>query len=160
MLKKIAVSCCILLSYASCGQANKTLKDPVFQKGDIVLFPAFIFALSLPCCWDEQLDSIKPVAKFLKHHPELKAEVAVHMSYLGSAEMNNRLSDFRARRVRETLVNYFGVDSSALSYKGYGESKLLMSEAQIKKAKTPEEQQKLHNINTRTELIITEVKAP
>lgn len=160
MLKKIAVSCCILQSYASCGQANKTLKDPVFQKGDVIRTTNIIFGSSHPLGGSFELDSVKPIADFLQRYPELKVEIAVHTDSRGSSKGNYNLSHSRAQAIRDVLVNNFHIDSSQVSSKGYGESKLLMSEAQIKKAKTPEEQQKLHNINTRTELIITEVKAP
>jgi outer membrane protein OmpA-like peptidoglycan-associated protein len=158
LLKKIIVLFCLFLSVMGYGQANKTLKDSVFQKGDIIRFPHVVFALSNPCCWGEQLDSIELVANFLKQRSELHAEVAVHMSCPGTPEMNDRLSDFRARHVWNALVVHFKVDSSQVKYKGYGENKLLISQAQIKKAKTNEEKQKLHNINIRMELIVKDIK--
>lgn len=154
------VSFGLFLSVMGYGQANKTLKDSVFQKGDIIRTTNIMFGTSHPMGGGYTFDSIQPIADFLKRYPELKVEVAVHTDSRGSYEGNFHLSRSRASAIRDELVVYFKVDSARLSYKGYGESKLLISEVQINKAKTKEEQNKLHGMNRRVELIVQDVAIP
>lgn len=159
-MKKIIVPFCLFLAYVSYGQANKTLKDSVFQKGNIIRTTHILFGASHPMAGENTKDSIKPIADFLKRFPELKVEIAVHTDSRGSYEGNVHLSRFRAGAVMDALVVDFEVASSQLSYHGYGKSKLLISEAQIKKAKTKEEQNKLHSMNRRLELIVQDIAIP
>ena len=157
MLKHIFIAGYLLISCSSYAQANKTLKDSVFKKGDIIRFPALDMGASNRCCSDGSMDSLKLVAAFLKRHPELMVQVATHTDIRGSAENNLLLTDFRARSIRDVLILHMHADSSQLSYKGYGESNPIIPESQIGKAKTREEENTLHGFNRRTELIVTDV---
>lgn len=160
MLKKITIFFCLLFACNLYGQVNKTLKDSVFQKGDIIRTTNILFGLSHPFGGRFELDSVKPIADFLQRYSELIVEVAVHTDSRGSYEGNYHLSNSRAHAIRDVLVNDFHIDSSRISSKGYGESKLIIKNNQIEKAKSNEDKNNLHSINRRTELIITEVKAP
>jgi outer membrane protein OmpA-like peptidoglycan-associated protein len=160
LLKKIIISFCSFLSVTGYAQANKTLKDSVFQKGDVIRTTNIMFGTSHPMGGGYTFDSIQPIADFFKRYPELKLEVAVHTDSRGSYEGNFNLSRSRASAIRDELVTHFKIDSSQVNYKGYGESKLLISEAQINKAKTKEEQNKLHGMNRRVELIVKDIKLP
>ena len=157
-MKKILVSCCLLFSWACDGQANKTLKDSVFQKGDVIRTTQISFGLSHPLGGRFELDSVKPIADFLRRYPELHVEVAVHTDSRGSSEGNFHLSNSRADAIKDVLIHDFQIDSFRISKRGYGESKLIINNNQIEKAKNKEEQNKLHNINRRTELIVTDIK--
>lgn len=157
-MKKIVLSFSLLFSCICYGQANKTLKDSVFQKGDVIRTTHIMFGASHPLGGGFELDSIKPIADFLQRYPELQVEVAVHTDSWGSFEGNNRLSTSRANAVKDVLVHNFHIDSSRIRSKGYGESKLIISNSQIEKNKNKEEQNKLHSINRRTELIVTDIK--
>ncbi len=136
---------------------NKTFNDSVFSKGDIIKIPELIYECSFPI-GKETMDSLMPVANFLKRFPNLKVEVGCHTDSRGAAEGNSRLSEFRAKHVLEVLVIHHGIDSSRVTCKGYGETALIILEKEILKAKTQKEQQNLHSINRRTELLVTEVK--
>lgn len=150
----------IFLLFLACfayGQPNKTLQDSVFQKGGIVRTPIIIYSLSYPLGGQDSFDSIKPIADFLNKNPGLRVEVAVHTDTRGSDHNNLLISSFRARAVKDYLIHVFHIDSSRVKSGGYGESKPIIPETQIKKATSKEEAEKLHRINRRTELIITDV---
>lgn len=104
------------------------------------------------------MESLKPVADFIKKHPTLKFEIGCHTDFRGSIESNKQLSEFRAIHIYEFLVMEFGIDSEKLSYKGYGETFPLISEEEIAKAATNEEKAKLYMVNQRTELKVVAVK--
>jgi len=140
------------------GQTSKTLKDTIFKKGDIIKIPTIIYTLSKPCCADSQRDSIKPVALFLNAHKDLKVVIAASTDSRGTYDKNLLLSTARAKSVWESLVFDFKVDSNSVKYKGYGESKLIISDTKILNVKTKEQKEELHRINRRTELIVIESK--
>lgn len=62
------------------------------------------------------------IVKILNEYPTAKFTVEGHTDSVGSAELNQRLSDARANSVKEYLVEH-GVDAFRLSALGYGETK-------------------------------------
>ncbi len=83
----------------------------------------------------------------LQDNPELKIELSSHTDDRNSDEYNLDLSQRRAKSAVDYLVSQ-GIDPTRLVAKGYGESKLLIPNAQ-----TEEE----HQVNRRTEFKILEV---
>lgn len=83
----------------------------------------------------------------LTDNPELKIELSSHTDSRNTDEYNLALSDRRAKSAVDYLVSQ-GIDPTRLVAKGYGESKLLIPDAQ-----TEEE----HQVNRRTEFKILEV---
>ena len=161
-MKNIFISTFCLLTLTAFGQTGsklryKTLKDSTFAKGDIIKIPELIFDLSYPIR-PETIDSLELVSAFLKNNPTLIVEVGCHTDLRGSIELNNRISEFRAYHVREVLVRREGIDSSRVTYKGYGETAPIVSERAIQEAKTKEEKEKLSAINGRTELLVIDTK--
>jgi outer membrane protein OmpA-like peptidoglycan-associated protein len=136
---------------------NKTIKDTIFSKGDIIKIPELIYQHSFPI-GKETMDSLIPVANFLKRFPNLKVEIGCHTDSRGDADGNNRLSEFRAKHVLEVLVIHHGIDASRITCKSYGESAPIIADKEILKAKTDKDKAKLYAINRRTELKVLEVK--
>jgi outer membrane protein OmpA-like peptidoglycan-associated protein len=86
---------------------------------------------------------------FLKANPAVKIEIAGHTDTRDDAATNMVLSTNRAKAVYDFLVTG-GIDPKRLSYKGYGETKPIISDEEI--AKLPEDQrEKAHQENRRTE---------
>ncbi len=83
----------------------------------------------------------------LTDNPELKIELSSHTDDRNSDEYNMALSERRAQSAVSYLVSQ-GIDPTRLVAKGYGESKLLIPNAQ-----TEEE----HQVNRRTEFKILEI---
>lgn len=71
---------------------------------------------------------LQEVAKVIKDHPSLKKiRVEGHASSEGNDDYNMRLSDARAKAVRDYLINEGGVAADRLEAKGYGETKPIAS---------------------------------
>lgn len=88
------------------------------------------------------------LVKILKDNPSIRIELSSHTDSRSSDAYNLDLSQRRA----ESAVNYLvsqGIEASRLVAKGYGESRLLIENAQ-----TEEE----HQVNRRTEFKVIEIK--
>ena len=92
----------------------------------------------------EELDKLVTV---LKDNPTLKIELGSHTDARASDAYNQKLSQNRAKSAVEYIVSK-GIDTGRLTYKGYGETQLI-----VKNAKTEEE----HQRNRRTEFKILEL---
>jgi OOP family OmpA-OmpF porin len=79
-----------------------------FGSGSDLLLPGF-----------ERL--LRDAAQTLINNPDINVEVAGHTDDTGDANFNLGLSERRAKTVMDYLIQY-GVDSSRLTYRGYGES--------------------------------------
>ena len=66
------------------------------------------------------------VGSVLKSNPEIKVVIEGHTDDRGSASANLRLSDNRAKSVREALIER-GIDADRMEAIGYGESKPIAS---------------------------------
>ncbi|MES2555146.1 MAG: OmpA family protein [Bacteroidota bacterium] len=87
---------------------------------------------------------------FLKTNATLKIELGGHTDTRGDAAENQVLSQNRAKAVFDYLVKQ-GIDAKRMTYKGYGETKTIISDEQISKMTTEKEKEKAHQENRRTE---------
>lgn len=83
--------------------------------------------------------------KLMTDNPNLKIEIAGHTDNVGSAALNKRLSENRAKAVVDFLIGR-GIEAHRLSFKGYGFDKPIATNT------TPEGRQ----LNRRTEFEIME----
>ncbi len=67
---------------------------------------------------------VAKIAVILKEHPDLKIEIAGYTDSVGDAAKNQKLSEDRAKSVKEALIKE-GISPDRLVAKGYGESKPL-----------------------------------
>lgn len=117
-------------------------------------FPTFLFKLnSTEPYWqysesssESPEESINLMAATLKDNPTIIIEIWGHCD---SKEKNQaQLSLNRAEYYAQELVKK-GIDTARLLIKGYGSKKPLIKEEQIKKVKTKEEKEALHQKNRR-----------
>ncbi|WP_026260612.1 OmpA family protein [Spirosoma luteum] len=92
-------------------------------------------------------DELDKLVTILKDNPTLKIELGSHTDARATDAYNQKLSQNRAKSAVEYIVSK-GVDADRLTYKGYGETQLI-----VKNAKTEEE----HQRNRRTEFKILEL---
>lgn len=99
---------------------------------------------------------IDSIVVFMNQHPNLVIEVGSHTDTRGTSEFNLKLSEKRAESIVKKLIS-LGVDSSRLTFKGYGEEQPIISEELISKVESSDEKERLYAINRRNELKIIKI---
>ena len=100
------------------------MKAALDKDGRVQLY-GILFDVDKATLKDESVKQLQHVVTLMKDNPELVLEVQGHTDDQGSDDYNLKLSQSRA----ETVVTYlglFGIDTSRLAPKGYGESKPVM----------------------------------
>jgi OOP family OmpA-OmpF porin len=85
------------------------LKNVLFEQGKTVMLK-------------ESYDELDLVVQFLKHHKDVRIEVAGHTDNRGIASQNVKLSKARAEKVKEYLIQK-GIEAKRITGKGYGGTK-------------------------------------
>jgi outer membrane protein OmpA-like peptidoglycan-associated protein len=111
---------------SGCVPVGAEIKSELERTGKIVLELGSMSGKALPADARARLDQIGPV---LTQLPDLRIEIAGHTDTRGSASANTRLSEERARAVRNYLVqNFPEIKPERFTVKGHGESKPLVKE--------------------------------
>lgn len=97
----------------------------------------------------ESMKILDDLAAFLELNDNLSVEIASHTDARGSDTYNQRLSQARAKSCVDYLIGK-GIAADRLMATGYGESKPLITEADINAMPTKEEQEVAHQKNRRT----------
>ena len=92
------------------------------------LAPVVIFRQGKSVIDASQKPSVAMIATYMKNHPTCKVRVNGYASPEGKAELNQKLSDARAKAVRDMLVNTYKISSDRISYKGLGVTDELFDE--------------------------------
>jgi len=71
---------------------------------------------------DQNMELLNDVVTALEMNPDITIEIRGHTDSKGSDRSNEKLSHNRVKSVRDYLVDTGGVDSSRITYKGYGEA--------------------------------------
>lgn len=71
---------------------------------------------------DESASELGVIIKLMEKNPTLKIEIGGHTDNTGTAELNQKLSENRAKSVYNYLITH-GVAADRLSYKGYAATK-------------------------------------
>ena len=86
---------------------------------------------------------------YLKKNPKINIELGGHTDSRGNKDDNLKLSNDRAKAVYEYLVNN-GITAERLSFKGYGSTQPIISDAEIAKLNSEQEKEQAHQKNRRT----------
>lgn len=84
------------------------------------------FATGMYDLTSESKTVIEGFTEFLNDNPSIKVEIQGHTDDVGNDKSNQLLSENRAKSVFDYIIQK-GIDSSRLTYKGYGESKPIAS---------------------------------
>jgi outer membrane protein OmpA-like peptidoglycan-associated protein/Tol biopolymer transport system component len=98
----------------------------------------------------ESFIELNKLYDFLKNNPTLKIEIGGHTDTRGDDKDNLKLSNDRAKAVYDYIVAK-GMDAKRMSFKGYGETKPVLSDSEIAKLATEQEREIAHQSNRRTE---------
>ncbi len=96
-------------------------------------------------------DSLNYLYNILSDNPSIVVELNAHTDSRGDKKKNQELSQARAQSCVDYLVKEKGINAKRLVARGFGADKLLIPDSEIKKAKTKEEQEAMHQKNRRTE---------
>jgi outer membrane protein OmpA-like peptidoglycan-associated protein len=88
-------------------------------RGAAVTLPNLYFTQSTASLLSTSRPVLNSLARTLRQQPTLRLEIAGHTDNIGDAALNLRLSEQRARVVRQYLVQQ-GIDSVRLVARGYG----------------------------------------
>ncbi|UOR04566.1 PA14 domain-containing protein [Hymenobacter aerilatus] len=88
-------------------------------KGETLTLPNLYFTRSTAALLPTSYPTLNTLARTLQQQPALRLTIAGHTDNVGDAQLNQRLSEQRARVVRRYLVQQ-GIDSLRLAAVGYG----------------------------------------
>ena len=92
------------------------------------LAPVVIFQLGKSTIDASQKPSVAMIAKYMQNHPTSKVLINGYASPEGNAELNQKLSDARAKAVYDMLVNVYKISPDRLTHKGLGVTDELFDE--------------------------------
>lgn len=115
-----------------------------------IRFPAVLYDLGKADLRPESKDSLNFLYQTLIDNPTIVIQLSAHTDSRGSDKDNMKLSQARAQSCVDYLANEKKIPLARMSAKGFGESRLLVKDAEINKAKTKEEKEALHAKNRRT----------
>lgn len=115
-----------------------------------IRFPAVLYELGKADLKPESKDSLNFLYQTLVDNPTIIIQLSAHTDSRGNDKANQDLSQKRAQSCVDYLANEKKIPLARLSAKGFGETKLLVTDDVINKAKTKEEKEALHQKNRRT----------
>jgi peptidoglycan-associated lipoprotein len=132
-------------------ESTTFVKDFALQttKKKEIRFPEVLYDLGKYTLRPESEDSLMFLYQTLIDNPTIVIELSAHTDSRGSDKSNQILSENRAKSCVDFLISK-GIDPERLVPKGYGETRLLVTDAEIAKLKTVEEKEAAHQKNRRT----------
>lgn len=115
-----------------------------------IRFPAVLYELGKADLKPESKDSLNFLYQTLIDNPTIIIQLSAHTDSRGSDAKNQVLSQARAQSCVDYLANEKKIPLARLQAKGFGETRLLVTDDVINKAKTKEEKEALHQKNRRT----------
>ena len=172
----IIITWLILTCVTALGQTRKTVKDTIFNKGDIIKIPYIEFNGDgwiiekpyqinpsdphrfPPEYYVDYTDSLKIIGDFINSHKNFILEIGAFTDCRGTEKFSVLLSEFRAHRIYDYVFYKCGVDTSQIKYKGYGNSQPLVPCKKILNTADKVKREKLYSINRRYQLKVLEIK--
>lgn len=132
-------------------ERNICLKN--IEIGSVIILKNIFYDYNKATLRDASKNELERLTKLLKENPTIKIELSAHTDSRGGDAYNEKLSQRRAQSCVDYLIEK-GIATGRLVSKGYGESKLIKSDAEIAKLKFKEDKEAAHQENRRTEFKI------
>lgn len=119
----------------------------------LIKLPEIVYPFNKANITAQAADSLEFLYKILTDNPTIVVELRANTDSRGSDPYNLELSQRRA----DSAVGYLkrrGIAIERMQPKGYGETNLLISDAEINKLASEEEREAAHQLNRRTEFSI------
>ncbi len=132
------------------------VKDILLKKvevGEAIVLRNIFFDYDKATLRPASTAELERLTKLLTDNPTIKIEISGHTDSQGDNAYNKKLSENRAKAVVDYLIGK-GIKTERLVFAGYGEEKLIISDAEIAKMKTKSEKDDAHQQNRRTEFKI------
>lgn len=100
---------------------DMTLYEQVVSKG-MFTTRDILFDVGKSVIKAESFTTINKIASFMKEHPDISFRIDGHTDSDGSADLNQKLSEDRAKAIKDALIK-FGIRDYRLDAKGWGEAK-------------------------------------
>ena len=104
------------------AESEKTVYDALVAAGRWAT-QGILFETGKAAVQPESNPTLKQIAEALSKHPDLRVRIEGHTDNVGSAQLNQQLSEARAAAVKEVLVKEFGIDPKRLETAGLGDTK-------------------------------------
>ena len=104
------------------AEARKLKKDILLKKAEVgvkIVLNNIFFDFNKATLRPESVAELDRLNKFMTDTPSLKVEISGHTDNIGTAAVNQKLSENRAKAVVDYLLDK-GVDKDRLAFKGYG----------------------------------------
>lgn len=124
---------------------------PIREKG--IKLPEILYDFNKTTLTDQAKDSLDYLYDILVENPNIVIELRANTDSRGGDKYNMNLSQGRAESAVQYLISR-GIDAERMEPKGYGETNLLISDAEINKMATEEEREAAHQLNRRTDFIV------
>lgn len=105
---------------AALSECNAKAKQTEESMPDSFIEPVVSFRKSSADLEVTQLPNLENMVTYMEKYPELKLELKGYASPEGNAKFNQKLSERRANRVKEILVNKYGIDADRITATGMG----------------------------------------
>lgn len=116
-------------------ECNKT---PKYVKPETAtnLQPTVIFRQGKSVVDKSQLANIELIAQYMKNHKDANVEIKGYASPEGSKELNQKLSEARAKAVKDILVKKYKISADRLTTKGMGATDKLFEQVEFNRVAT------------------------
>jgi OOP family OmpA-OmpF porin len=94
---------------------------PVKERVAVILNILFDFDKAV--VKDKYHEDVKKIADLMQEFPDKNITIEGHTDNFGTEKYNQKLSEERAKSVRQYLIDKFGINGSRLTAVGYGEEK-------------------------------------
>ncbi|PCI93999.1 MAG: peptidoglycan-associated lipoprotein [Flavobacteriales bacterium] len=138
---------------AAYQEVEKNICLKKIEVGSVIVLKNIFYDYNKATLRDASKNELDRLTKLLTENPTIKIELSAHTDSRGGNAYNEKLSQRRAQSCVDYLIKK-GIATGRLVSKGYGETKLIKSDAEIAKLKFEDEKEAAHQENRRTEFKI------